>query len=341
MTAVDDKRHGSDDERVAIRALVPGVADEDLPFGGRRRVGDRLMRELGGGARAAAPARRWFRRPAGLVVGAAACAVALGVAASLLVSGGGGRVAPVTPPEPAAVRLLDRVAVAAQRAPEPVVRDGQFLYTRTEGFAAVLSEVSEDGRMESSRSDQSLERWESVDGSARTLERYPGGGQDTFDAGKGTLVDPTYRFLESLPTDPEHLLQMFYEDAELNHGAGTDSTLGADQGTFVAIGDLLNGVECPPRVSAALYRAAARIPGVVLVPEATDALGRKGVAVAREHDGERTEWIFDRESLRLLGYRTVVLKDGDWGKAGEAVESKAIIARGVSDRAGEVPRKRS
>ncbi|MBB1247246.1 hypothetical protein GL263_27415, partial [Streptomyces durbertensis] len=63
MTAIDDKRrHDNDDERVDIRALAPGMTDEDLPFTGHRRVGERLMREVGGSGRAEAPARRWLRR---------------------------------------------------------------------------------------------------------------------------------------------------------------------------------------------------------------------------------------------------------------------------------------
>lgn len=81
-------------------------------------------------------------------------------------------------------------------------------------------------------------------------------------------------------------------------------------------------MEAPPGVSAALYRAAARIPGVVFLPEAKDEVGRTGVAVARVHDGERT----------------VLLEDGAWGKAGDTVTSVAVIGRGVADRAGQPPR---
>ncbi|WP_308108567.1 CU044_5270 family protein [Streptomyces antimicrobicus] len=186
---------------------------------------------------------------------------------------------------------------------------------------------------EASRTDESAERWVSVDGSAGTVTRTARGTTTEFPAGKdrASLNGPTYRFLESLPTDPDRLLELIYADTRRNHGPGSNSTTGPDQQAFVAIGDLLRTVETPPGLSAALYRAAARIPGVVLVPEATDAVGRPGVAVARAHNGERTEWIFDRQTLRLLGERTVLLKKSPWGPTGTPVTSVAILTRGITD----------
>ena len=73
-------------------------------------------------------------------------------------------------------------------------------------------------------------------------------------------------------------------------------------------------MEAPPAVSAALYRAAARV-----------------------HTGVRTEWIFDKRSLPLLGERTVILEDSAWGKSGKPVTTVAIVARGVTDRTGQKP----
>ncbi|MFB0630500.1 CU044_5270 family protein [Streptomyces sp. AB3(2024)] len=252
-------------------------------------------------------------------------------------SGGPGPVA--APPEPAAVRLLDRVAVAARALPAPTLRDDQFVYTRTTGHSTALTETAS-GAMEASRTDESAERWISVDGSADSLVRTARGTavEPAYGKGTGTLGGPTYRFLESLPTDPGELLKLIYADTRRNHGPGSGSTTGPDQEAFVAMGDLLRTMEAPPGVSAALYRAAARIPGVVFLPEVRDGAGRSGVAVARVHDGERTEWIFDKDSLRLLGERTVLLEDSAWGKAGDTVTSVAVIGRGVTDRAGQAPR---
>ena len=118
----------------------------------------------------------------------------------------------------------------------------------------------------------------------------------------GCLNDPTYRLLQTLPTNPHALLAMIYR-IERGHGPGPA------QEAFVTIGDLLRNTIAPPKVAAALYRAAALIPGVTLVPDATDAIGRHGVAVARigpgVDGGVREELIFSRATLQLIGERTV------------------------------------
>ncbi|MFD8982606.1 CU044_5270 family protein [Streptomyces sp. NPDC059564] len=314
---------------------LPGLTDADIAFPAQHRLGHHLMRE----AAAATPARPvgTRRRPMAvlLAAGAATCAVAL---AATLGVGAFDERPTAAPPEPAAVRLLDRLALTAQDLPAPAVRDDQFLYTKTTGHSTTLSEI-EGGGMESLRTDASAERWLSVDGSADTVVRTARGTatEPAVRKGGATINGPTYRFLESLPTDPDELLKLIYADTRLDHGPGSGSTTGPDQEAFVAIGDLLRSMQAPPGVSAALYRAAARIPGVVYVPEAEDAAGRTGVAVARVHDGERTEWIFDRDSRRLLGERTVLLKDSAWGKRGESVTSVALIATAVVDEPGREP----
>ncbi|MER5732867.1 CU044_5270 family protein [Streptomyces sp. NPDC002138] len=318
-------------------ARPPGLSDAELPFHGHQRVREHLMRETAADALGTGH-RSWSRRPLILLLAAGAATGAVTLAVTLGASGSGeGRPAPVRP-DPAAVRLLDSAAMAAQAGPAAPVRDGQYLYTKTTGFSMSLTEIRS-GEMEAARTDESAERWVSVDGSTGTVTRTAGGTSRDPAPGRrtATLHNPTYRFLESLPTDPDRLLETIYADTRLNHGPGSGSTTGPDQEAFVAIGDLLRTVAAPPGVSAALYRAAARIPGVVLVPGATDAAGREGVAVARVHNGERTEWIFDKDTTHLLGERTVLLKDSAWGTAGTTVSSTAMIARGVTDEAGRTP----
>ncbi|WP_412077547.1 CU044_5270 family protein [Streptomyces xanthophaeus] len=332
MNAADDARIAPS-ERDELCRRLPGLSDAELPFRGHLLIKEHLMREA---ARGEQTAPRRSRRPLALSLAAAAAACAVAVAFALGGNGSGAR-PDAARPEPAAVQLLDRVALAAATAPAPAVRDGQFMYTKTVGHSTSLTEVR-GGGMEAAPTDESAERWLSVDGSAGMVVRTATGTHRHPPEGPPSLNGPTYRFLETLPADPDKLLELIYEDTRLNHGSGSGSTTGPDQQAFVAIGDLLRSIEAPPGLSAALYRAAARIPGVVLVPEVEDAAGRTGVAVARVHNGERTEWIFDKESLRLLGARTVVLKDNAWGKAGTAVTSVAIVARGVTDRPEQLPR---
>ena len=103
------------------------------------------------------------------------------------------------------------------------------------------------------------------------------------------------------------------------------------QEAFTTIGDLLHETIAPPRVSAALYRAAALIPGVTVVPDAADALGRHGVAVAMTSDGVRTEWIFSKQTFLYLGERAINVADGSVNGI------SAVLQRDFVNRAGQIP----
>ena len=137
----------------------------------------------------------------------------------------------------------------------------------------------------------------------------------------GSLGDPTYRLFQSLPTDPRVLLHRI---RQLNHGGRSPDAV-----AFGAIGDLIRESVMPPRVAAALYRAAALIPGTVVISVATDAIGRPGVAVSLSVRGDQQEWIFDRHTLLLLGEREFM--------HGILVGKTAILDRTIVDRAGELP----
>ncbi|WP_406462478.1 hypothetical protein OHB07_13275 [Streptomyces sp. NBC_00111] len=93
----------------------------------------------------------------------------------------------------------------------------------------------------------------------------------------------------------------------------------------------------PPNVSTALFRAAAKIPGVGVVP---DADGRHGVEVARYdayNPGVRDELIFDRKTLELIGVRSVATKATDTIEAGQVLGTTAILQRAVVDTKGKRP----
>jgi hypothetical protein len=266
-------------------------------------------------------------------------AVAAGAAVVVLTLDFGSPGAPLTvpPASAASVELLERAALTAATTPQTKVRDGQYSYVKTVGHTSVLSETKA-GKMELLRENEAMEQWTSVDGSERTRQRKD--GNDNLlpgTPGRGNLNSPTYNFLAALPTDPDALLKRIRDDAEKNHGAGSDSTTGPDQEAFITIGDLLRNGVTPPGTTAALYRAAALIPGVDVVPDAVDAAGRNGVAVARTHDGERTEWILDKSTARLLGERTVLVENNAWGTAGTVVTSVAVIKYGIVDEAGQTP----
>ncbi|MGW2512371.1 CU044_5270 family protein [Streptomyces scopuliridis] len=299
-----------------------------------------LLLEIDRQSGSSAPRRTRSRRR--VVIALASAAVACTAIAAVVLPNIGTTPAPEAPPaSTASVHLLEQAALAAAANPAVPPRATQFTYVKVTGHTTALSET-EDGAMERLPQDESYEQWTSVDGSDRTMQRKDGSGENFLDApGRGNLNLPTYQFLAQLPTEPAALLKLIYQDANLNHGPGSDSTTGPDQEAFVIIGDLLRASIAPPEVSAALYRAAARIPGVVTVPNSVDAVGRHGVAVARVHDGERIEWIFNKKTTRLLGERTVLVEDNAWGKAGTAVTSTAITDSGIADEAGRLPTRRS
>ncbi|MER5311530.1 CU044_5270 family protein [Streptomyces sp. NPDC002773] len=322
-------------EREQARRVLPPTPHPD-PAPGRTEARRRhLLSEIDRQthARSARPVLRPKRRMA-LVLGAA---VAAGAAVVVLSLGSGTTGAPNVPPASAAsVQVLERAALAANATSQTKVLDGQYVYVKTVGYTSVLSE-NKAGQMELLREDEGMEQWTSVDGSEPTLQRKAGKNKLLPKEGPANLNSPTYNFLAALPTDPHALLKQIREDAEKNHGAGSDSTTGPDQEAFVTIGDLLRNGVTPPATTAALYRAAALIPGVDIAPDAVDAAGRRGVAVARVHDGERKEWIFDASTNRLLGERTVLLKDNAWGKAGAVVTSVALVSSGIATEAGQTP----
>ncbi|MFI8829041.1 CU044_5270 family protein [Streptomyces sp. NPDC053431] len=356
-------------EREEMARLLPVPAERDLPGRRHRLLKDHLMREIqhNTDAAPALPRTRHRRR-----VTFAAIPLAAGAMALTLATGGMFDQHPTASPgsptasgpselgtnaTPAAV-LLDRIATVAASKPAPAVRDDQYVY-----IASKVAYSSQSDKNPVMRLDKPHLRqiWLSVDGTHPGLLREngqdteldtqregvvvsQGDGRTTVRQSDGTnskrravpgnaspsLNSPTYRYLESLPTDPDTLLKKIYNETK---GAGT----GPDQEAFVTIGDLLIEQLAPPKVSAALYKAAGKIPGVTVVNDAVDATSRHGIAVARVHDGQRTEWIFDRRTLEFLGERSVMIKDTSWGKAGQVTATTAVLSRSVTDKPGQTP----
>jgi hypothetical protein len=120
----------------------------------------------------------------------------------------------------------------------------------------------------------------------------------------------------AVPTDPDGLLAAVYQLVEDPACAPILVGDTVQDRAFMLIDGMLQTVQ-PPEVRAALYRALAKIPGVTVAQGATDAAGRRGMALARaaaiEGPGSsgwlRLEVILDRDSYRYLGARHVVTRD--------------------------------
>jgi hypothetical protein len=144
-----------------------------------------------------------------------------------------------------------------------------------------------------------------------------------------------YRQLLALPTNVDTLWRVIRDSA----GGSPDWQR---HEMFTVIGDLLREDPVPPRVRAALYLVAARIPGVrMLVTH--DGVGRPALAVALDDpfDHLRNELLFDPHTAKLLGESQVILKPypGSHVKRGTLFYAATYLASGIVERIGQtVPR---
>ncbi|WP_185921982.1 CU044_5270 family protein, partial [Streptomyces sp. WAC06614] len=258
--------------------------------------------------------------------------------------------APVVTVEPASAEpvaaTVRQIAAAASagRLPEP--GPGQYVYVKSQVSYVVTShDVDRNDARTWVQPLHTREVWKSPDGTKGwldepgeqpkggiTLDRdhplsRPRNGQDV----PGRAPDFSYDWLEQQNPDPDALLRSVHAAV----GEGPER----DQRAFREIGSILHEQLVPAPVAAALYQAAAKIPGVVVVPHSQDAAGRDGIALARldERHGDRTEWVFDRSTYAYLGSRGVQVREQDGIKAGTVVERTAVLERAVVDAQKQRP----
>ncbi|MFE4327961.1 CU044_5270 family protein [Streptomyces sp. NPDC056831] len=342
-------------ERLGLTDLLPPPPVPGLGPDRELLLKEALLRKavVAGSPDFTTPASRPRRRPVRFVAPAVACALAVGgvMVVNLADTPGHGTTAVKegsATGAPEATQLLERIALAAAGTKQPAVRADQFLYIESKVAYAGQSAAGGPVTMAPAHTRQV---WSSADGSRPGLLREEGEpdsrlGDDApvhhLDGPGATprpstphkkgpsISDPTHEYVASLPTDPDALLKLIRNETR---GQGQDP----DQRAFTAIGDLLAETWAPPQVGAALYKAAAKIPGVTVIHEASDATGREGVAVARTAHGQQTQWVFDRTTYAFLGERTVLTEAGDAGPAGTVVGTSAVLTRAAVDRAGETP----
>jgi hypothetical protein len=280
------------------------------------------------------------RRTAAVIITAAAAA-GLAAAAVTLLPASTSLPGNTSGASSAAVQLLAKIADAAAAQPNPPVSDSQFLYLETWGAGSVCTarppahsdsaHVAVPGDCVSGKPDE-VQYWYPVSSLCATGAFLKDGRMTKFsfktaseNPGQfpcsGNMNYPTYRFLQTLPTNPQALLRLIQQ---------TDGHPGSYSWAFSTIGTLLYNAP-PPQVTAALYRAAALIPGVTVVPDTTDTTGRPGVAVASTSQGIRTEWIFSKQTLQYLGSREISTANGT------LISQTAIQQHAFVDHAGQIP----
>ncbi|MEV4758887.1 CU044_5270 family protein [Micromonospora sp. NPDC049559] len=240
--------------------------------------------------RAVRPARRrsaWRSAWTGLAaVATAVIAVAVYVLAPDQV---GGRV-PAANAE--AARVLNQAAAAALRVPDVEPRPDQFVYTRSQSGGQLRQD------------------WRSVDGTRDGLALVQEGGRSERIplpgcrdgrrvAVKGDRVDPARTepcvpepaYLRDLPADARGVRD--YLLAHSNN-PGDVNSLGKDI-LEISLSYLR------PNVRAALFAAAAEIPGLTVVEHATDGGGRRGIGIGWSYEGRSGQLVFDADTHVFLG----------------------------------------
>ena len=240
--------------------------------------------------------------------------------------------------------VLDRAARTAGRSGQPLPHSGQYIAVTS----LARSMTEEMSGSQAARAWLTLERrkiWWSVSNRKPGLgwydavrnDRLPWSGPGaTTPLGVSWLPIPaqgcadappvrfTYQFLTTLPTEPAKLRAWIY-----SHKDGGQS---ADDQAWTDISDLLGTMLTPPRLTAALFRVAATIPGATVVPHVTDAAGRSGVAVARVIQGatQNDELIFNTSTYRLLGGRTELnVSEPGLGPPGTVIQAWALLHKTV------------
>ncbi|MGW2305731.1 CU044_5270 family protein [Streptomyces sp. NPDC001809] len=352
-------RHGLADGppdalRTELAALLPPPSVPEFTPERDRELRHTVLRTAlaqEGGA-IARPARSRDRRRLGWIAApVTACALVAGVVVLAPLdppAGSPGRPSASRPTASEAVQMLSRAALAAAAAPAPDARPEEYVYVRS---LVAYAGRSASGGVATLPAAHRREVWLSADGSRPGLLREPGTADTalgspppvyeldhrgatprkrTPGAEPPSVTNPTHAYVATLPTDPGALLRLIRAETAR---PGSDP----DQRAFTAIGTLLAETWAPPEVTAALYRAAARIPGVTLLPSARDAAGREGVAVARTAHDEQTQWIFDRTTSAFLGERTVLTGTTSAGPAGTVLGVSAVLAKAAVGAPGELP----
>jgi len=302
-----------------------------------------------------APAPRRRRRDRRRAILATATVVAAAGATVAIVSGlDEGHVAPA--PATAAEALRHAADTAEQAAGPGVPDDDQYFYVASEGTEMTTSAPTSDpADAFSYLYTKRREIWLSVDRSGRLSESPIGphrwltpkdrsnwiaaGRPDTGDRRRSDEpMDAIHHYfigderfttqqLRDFDPTPRELFD------RLRSRVG-DRGVSSDGEVFVEIADALREAPQTPQLRATLYRALALVPGVQLLGNVHDRLGRAAIGVAYpQRNGLRQELLFDPKTAEILNERHVVFRrvQGLHAPVGTAIEDIVYTKRAVTD----------
>ena len=190
-----------------------------------------------------------------------------------------------------AAQVLDRAAVVVLAEPFVEPRPDQFLYVRQEGAGEV---------------------WLSVDGTHDGLilspgnrDLIPGCRNGKKDAIKGDRVvgtevcAPEPAYLPDLPTDVNAMHQ-YLRTTYLPDSEGFTNRLAK------GIKDLFLHY-LRPQARAALLQAAGRFPGLTVIHDAADELGRHGIGIAWSSTGYDNLFLLDPNTYKVVGPKLAIV----------------------------------
>jgi len=258
---------------------------------------------------------RWVPRSVAVVIALVACFVAIELA------GAGSD----TGPSPALAAALGRLAQIAATGPSLVPGPGRYLYVDSENFYP--ADAIGRGQECVTYAPDHRQVWIAANGSGLLEDTT---GQTTFTSPSDRAICTTMHLasqasrgtsklwfaarclelgpgndMQALSTNPRVLLLQMRRLDGRPTGPAED---------FVHIGDFLRETDASPAVRAALYQAAALIPGVRLLGIVRDHLGRRGLGVAYDSHGIRHELIFNPHTSALMGEQDIGSVPGanDW-----------------------------
>ena len=132
---------------------------------------------------------------------------------------------------------------------------------------------------------------------------------------------PMEEAISTAPRDPEDLLEMIYD---YQRAQGNEDALYEE--AFGTVAETMRTGVIPADLRAALYQAAALIPGVTVVDREATLDGRSGVSLGMKTSryDARQEMIIDPATGRLIGEREILLEDVGGIPAGTATGWTAV-----------------
>lgn len=307
------------DELTLLRTVRKDAVDpsSETLDRGRRALVDHI------GSRQSGKTHRGLKR-AGWIGGGTA--IAFGVATALVLSNVVGLAGWRGGADAAAAAALSDAAAATIKTSDPIVNPGQYLEVSTQAVYSVEGDdgsghgaaylATQNGQMYVPANHK--DDWVWVRDPSTVAQTFGAASEraaasvadqskvaDIIRAADGAWYNgkPTEWGFDQLPRDPQQLLNYIYRTTA---GQGVSP----DGEALVFIADTLRTGVVPADLRAALYDAAAGIPGVKITDQAATLDGQTGIAFGRdESNGVRQEIIIDPSTGLMIGERQVLLRD--------------------------------